>query len=60
MFVVSRGDSSGIRIAGMVVGGQYADDVCFAYGGNRVYLKRHILRSLNEAKMLLEPFLSRV
>jgi hypothetical protein len=59
LFAVSRGNTFGIRIAGMVVGGKYDDDVSFAYGGNRVYLKRHILRAFDEAKVLLEPFLGR-
>lgn len=57
MFAISRGSVTGILIAGVPIGGQYQDDVAFIYGGNRVYLNRHILRSFNEAKGLLRPYL---
>lgn len=57
LFMVSHGDMSGIRIAGQILGGMYPDDVAFTYGGNRVYLRRHILRAFAEAKQRLEPFL---
>lgn len=32
----------------------YADDMCFFYGGQRLYFKRHIIRAFEEAKEALE------
>jgi hypothetical protein len=34
------------------------DDVCFFFGTQRIYLKRHILRAFNEAKAKLLPLIS--
>lgn len=34
------------------------DDVCFFFGSQKIYLKRHILRAFNEAKAKLLPLIS--
>jgi hypothetical protein len=34
---------------------EYEDDVCFFFGEQKIYLKRHIIRSLDEAKEKLMP-----
>jgi hypothetical protein len=36
---------------------KYADDVCFFYGTQQLYLKRHIVRAFEEAKQVIEPLL---
>jgi hypothetical protein len=36
----------------------YKDDVCFFFGQQKIYLKRHIIRALDEAKKNLSPLLS--
>jgi hypothetical protein len=36
----------------------YADDICFFFGSQRIYLKRHILRAYEEAKSKLLPLVS--
>ena len=37
------------------IGSDYDDDVCFWFGTNKLYLKRHILRAFEEAKRNLIP-----
>jgi hypothetical protein len=38
----------------------YDDDVCFFFGMQHIYLKRHVLRALNEAREKLSPLLDKV
>lgn len=33
----------------------YDDDICFFFGGQKIYLKRHIVRAFEEAKAKLTP-----
>ena len=35
----------------------YTDDICFFFGSQRIFLKRHILRAYEEAKGKLNPLL---
>jgi hypothetical protein len=37
----------------------YADDVCFFFGTQRIFLLRHVLRAYEEAKQKLLPLLAR-
>ncbi len=50
----------------IAVGGQaisppcdYADDVAFIFGYQRIYLRRHIFRAFDEAKANLEPAIAK-
>lgn len=52
MFLVGYGDTSGVIIAGEVLGGIYSDDVFIGYGGHLVYINRHVVRAINEAKQI--------
>lgn len=36
----------------------HSDDVCFFFGSQRIYLKRHIVRAYEEARTKLVPLLS--
>ena len=36
---------------------EYQDDICFLFGGQRLYLRRHIIRAYLEAKEKLLPLL---
>lgn len=35
----------------------YTDDICFFFGAQGIYLNRHVIRALNEAKQYLLPLL---
>ena len=37
---------------------QYQDDICFFFGSQRIYLKRHVERAFEEAKVKLKPIIS--
>lgn len=36
----------------------YEDDVCFFYGDQKLYLKRHIIRAFEEATKFFKPYLT--
>lgn len=36
----------------------YEDDICFFFGSQRIFLKRHIQRAVEESKNLLSPLLN--
>ena len=46
-----------MKIGDINLSSDYDDDVCFFFGEQRIYLKRHILRALTEAKQKLLPLL---
>ncbi|MGD0624254.1 MAG: hypothetical protein ABSB32_05985 [Thermodesulfobacteriota bacterium] len=35
----------------------YEDDICFFFGSQRIFLKRHIMRAVEESRTLLPPLL---
>lgn len=35
----------------------YEDDICFFFGGQKIYLKRHVIRAFEEAKTKLSPLI---
>ncbi len=43
------------RAPGFVLESDYDDDVCFFYGAHRLYIKRHIIRALQQARSVLVP-----
>jgi hypothetical protein len=56
-FNVVYGKSKGININGVDFSSDYDDDVCFFFGEQKIYLRRHIIRVLKEAKEKLLPLL---
>ncbi len=56
VYVRIFGKGKGIKIGDKVISGDYADDMCFVYGGYKIYLNRHIIRAFNTARQNLEPF----
>ena len=37
---------------------EYSDDLCFFFGSQRIYLYRHIIRAIEEAKSKLRPIIN--
>jgi len=44
-------------INGVTLGCDYSDDICFLFGEQKIYLSRHILKAIKEAKDRLMPLL---
>lgn len=57
-FNVAFGKCSVLRIGDFEQSSEYPDDVCFFFGSQRIYLKRHITRAFEEVKARLVPLLS--
>ena len=49
-----------IKIGDVELGSDYDDEVCFLTGGQRLYLRRHIVRACSEAWALLKPKVEKV
>ena len=47
-----------LKIGNSEQASDYDDDVCFFFGSQKIYLKRHILRAFEEAKAKLLPLIS--
>ena len=59
-FNVSRGQSDFIKIEESAVEippSEYADDIAFFFGAQRVYYRRHLLRAFRESAANLEPLI---
>jgi hypothetical protein len=50
VFNMAIGKVNVIKIGEKMIGSDYDDDIAFFFGENRIYLKRHILRILEESK----------
>lgn len=46
-----------LKIGNFEQASDYDDDVCFFFGAQKIYLKRHIVRAFEEAKLKLLPLL---
>ena len=46
-----------LKIGDFEQASDYDDDVCFFFGSQKIYLKRHIMRAFEEAKRRLLPLL---
>lgn len=57
-FNVAFGKANLMKIGAFKQCSEYADDVCFFFGSQRIYLKRHVTRAFEEAKAMLVPLLS--
>lgn len=56
-FNVAYGKGELMQINNITVQSDYDDDVCFFFGAQKIYLKRHIIRAFDEAKQKLLPLL---
>jgi hypothetical protein len=57
-FNVGFGKVNLMKIGDMELSSKYQDDVCFFFGSQGIYLRRHVLRAFEEAKHKLLPLLS--
>lgn len=46
-----------IKFDDIIIKSDYDDDICFFFGEQKIYLKRHVLRAYEEAKQKLLPLL---
>ena len=56
-FMVVHGKMGLIRTSTINLRSEYADDIAYIYGENRLYMKRHILRAFLEVCTVLMPLL---
>lgn len=57
-FNVAFGKVNLLKIGDFEQSSQYQDDICFFFGSQGIYLKRHIVRAFEEAKGKLLPIIS--
>lgn len=57
-FCVCIGKANFMVINEKNISSDYEDDVCFFYGSHKLYLNRHIIRVVDEAKENLRPLLN--
>lgn len=56
-FCVIYGKGTLMRVDDIILKSDYDDDICFFFGEQKIYLKRHILRAYKEAKQKLLPII---
>lgn len=54
---IAYGQCNLAKIGDVEIKSDYADDVCFFFGNQKLYLHRHIARAFAEAKRNLEPLI---
>jgi len=52
-FIYGKGTFA--KIGDVEIKSDYSDDVCFIFGDQKLYLKRHLTRAFEEAKRNLQP-----
>jgi hypothetical protein len=57
-FNVAFGKGNLAKIGDLVQSSAYPDDICFFFGLQGIYLRRHILRAVDEAKQKLLPLIA--
>jgi hypothetical protein len=57
-FNVAFGKIAPMKIGNFEQISKYDDDICFFFGSHGIYLKRHILRAFEEAKIKLLPLIN--
>jgi hypothetical protein len=58
-FNVQFGRGAALKIKEYEQSNPYEDDTCFFFGSQRIYLRRHVLRAVDEAKKRLSPLIRR-
>ena len=56
-FNVAFGRASLLKVGDFEQSSKYEDDICFFFGSQGIYLKRHVIRAFDEAKIKLIPLL---
>lgn len=56
-FMVAYGKYNILQLDDINIASDYADDVCFFFGEQKIYLSRHIIRAFTEATQKLIPLL---
>jgi len=56
-FNIAYGKTNLAKINEILLTSDYNDDICFFYGEQKLYLKRHIIRAYEEAKNFLQPLM---
>lgn len=59
-FNVGFGKTTLMKIGNFEQTSKYDDDICFFFGSEGIYLKRHIIRAFEEAKMKLLPLINKI
>ncbi|MEK7678884.1 MAG: hypothetical protein AAB356_01705 [Deltaproteobacteria bacterium] len=59
-YTFAYGQVNLISIGDVQIRSKYEDDVCFFFGSQKLYLKRHIVRAYEEAKKKLIPIMNKV
>jgi hypothetical protein len=57
-FNVAFGKVKLLKIGDFEQSSEYEDDVCFFFGSQGIYMRRHVLRAFEEAKQKLTPLVS--
>jgi hypothetical protein len=57
-YMVAYGKCNLMKIDDFELRGDYEDDIAVFYGRNRLYMRRHILRALEQARSQLSPILA--
>ncbi len=57
-FNVAFGKANLLKMGDFEQSSQYQDDICFFFGSQVIYLKRHIVRAFEEAKSKLLPIIN--
>lgn len=52
---IAYGKTNLVKTSGVEIKSDYADDVCFFFGNQKLYLRRHIMRAYEEVKGKLSP-----
>lgn len=58
-FNVAFGQACLLKIDDFEQSSDYADDICFFFGSQGIYLQRHVVRAFSEAKAHLLPLVER-
>lgn len=56
-YLVAYGKTNLMKLGDLELKSEYEDDIAVFYGVNRLYFKRHIIRSFEEAKQQLQPLM---
>lgn len=54
---IAFGKCNFMKMDDIIIKSDYDDDICFFFGEQKIYFKRHILRAYEEAKQKLLPLL---
>lgn len=56
-FNIAYGKCNFMSFGDITIKSDYEDDICFFFGEQKIYFKRHILRAFEEAQQKLSPLL---